>query len=155
MKLIVGILSLFVVTISFSQTKIYRGDFKSLSNLVYEIKSDQITRVTDGTFRSPIFYREGNMIYFGRTKSFTEVMYRIQDNQIFQGNSNSSFNLLYTFVDNKVYLGEGRFGQKVLYTIVDGKIYLGDSTSTFDLIMSYDLDNEQDLIFLVAVISPY
>lgn len=138
-----------------AQTKVYVGQFPSMNTQIYEISSSKIQRVTNAANKSPILFIQGNLIYFKERRSFTDVMYTFSEDQLFKGNSTSSFDVLFTLKEGKMYAGDGRFSQVVVYTLRDGKIYKGDSTSNFDLIMSYELEDEQDLILVAAAIAPY
>lgn len=139
----------------FGQTKVYIGEFASLSSLIYEVRPQQITRFTNAANKAPYLFRQGNLIYFDSRKSFTDVLYTIEDNHIYKGNSTSSFDLLYTLQDDRLYVGDGRFNQTCLFTFKDGKIYRGDSGSAFDVLMCYELENPEDLIIIAAIIAPY
>lgn len=138
-----------------AQTKVYVGQFPSMNTQVYEISSTKIQRVTNAANKSAVLFIQGNLIYFNERKSFTDVMYTFSENQLFKGNSTSSFDVLFTLKDNKLYAGDGRFSQVVLYTFNDGKIYRGDSNSSFDLLMSYELNSPGDMILIAAAIAPY
>jgi hypothetical protein len=52
-------------------------------------------------------------------------------------------------------IGDGNFSSQCIYTLKDGKIYQGDSTSTFDLLMSYELDSKYTIEYIVMLILPY
>lgn len=138
-----------------AQTKVYVGSFPSMNSQIYEISSNKISRVTNAANKAPILFIQGSLIYFNERKSFTDVMYTYSENQLFKGNSTSSFDALFTLIDGKLYAGDGRFSQVVLFTFSEGKIYRGDSTSTFDLLMSYELNSDTDLILVAAAIAPY
>lgn len=147
---------LLIITFSgFGQSKVYTGEFVSLSSLIYEIQPQQIIRFSNAANKAPYLFRQGNLIYFDSRKSFTDVLYTIEDHHIYKGNSTSSFDLLYTLQDDRLYVGDGRFNQTCLFTFKDGKIYRGDSGSAFDVLMCYELENPEDLIIIAAIIAPY
>ncbi len=140
---------------AYGQSKVYIGEFSSLTSLLYEIHPQQVIRISSVANKTPYLFRQGNRIYFDNRKSFTDVLYTIEDNHIYKGNSNSTFDLLYTLQDGRLYIGDGRFNQTCLFTFNNGKIYKGDSSSSFDVLMCYELDNPEDLIIIAAIIAPY
>lgn len=155
MKYFFFLLCLFVGTQLNAQTKVFVGQFPSMNSQIYEISSSKIQRVTNAANKSSILFIQGSQIYFNERRSFTDVMYTFSEDQLFKGNSTSSFDILFTLVDGKMYAGDGKFSQVVLYTFRDGKIYRGDSSSSFDVLMSYELNDPKDLILIAAAIAPY
>ncbi len=138
-----------------AQTKVYLGQFPSMNSWIYEINTSQVLKVNNAASKVPILFRQGKQLYYNERRSFTDVKCTVVNNQIFKGNSSSTFDILFTLKDGKLYAGDGNFGQQILYTLEDGKIYMGDSNSTFDLLMTYELASEEDLIVIAAVIAPY
>lgn len=140
---------------SWGQTKVYMGNFPSLSSLIYEVHPQKVIRFQNAAVKADYLFVQGKTIYFDSRKSAWDVKCSFDEKHIYKGNSTSTFDILYTLKDGKLYLGDGSFNQTCLYTLQDGKVYQGDSTSPFDILMCYELQNPGDLIIIAALIVPY
>lgn len=139
----------------FCQTKVYIGDQKFLSDMIYQIENKIVYRYTNPAIRIDVLYMEGDKVYLKDRKFNTDVKYTIQNNCIYLGSSTSTFDKLFTLKDDKLYVGDSSFQSDCLFTFKEGIVYIGDSTSSFDAIMSYEIDNEADLINVAMLIVPY
>lgn len=123
--------------------------------MIYEIENKIAYRINNAASKIDFLYIDGEKVYFKDRKFFTDIKYTIKDNCFFKGNSTGHFDKLFTFKDNKLYFGDSNFATDCLYTFKDGIIYKGDSTSAFDAIMSYEVANATDLIYVAMLILPY
>lgn len=146
---------LFLSLDTWSQTKVYSDEFQNLSNLVLEISSSKIIKVNSVSNKVQLYTIRNNEVYIGNSNSYFDCAYSISKNQIFKGRSTSTFDVAYTFKDGKLFKGDGGFPNRVIFTFENGKIYSGDSSSVFDLIATYDLDREEDLILVALAMAPY
>lgn len=137
--------------IGYSQTYVYLGDQQSMSNRVYDVKSDQIDKYITGIFKETLYRLEGSKVYLGN--SGFQCAYTIDGNKVYKGDSYSPFDLVYELKGKKVFLSTPGMFEKCIFTLEDGRIYWGDSTSNFDLVMSYSTNAtpEQILLILVAI----
>jgi hypothetical protein len=87
----------------------------------------------------------------------TDVRYTIEGNKVYRGQSTTSFDLLYEVENGKVYQISNSSLKKVIYTFQNGRIYIGDSTSTFDCLFSYEVDNQvfNNEILMFLAIAPF
>lgn len=80
--------------------------------------------------------------------------YTIEGNKIYKGQSNSVFDVLYEIENGKVYQVSNSSLRKCLYTFRNGEIFLGDSTSSFDLLFNFSLQDdspETELLIFLAI----
>lgn len=138
-----------------SQVKVYYGENTFLSDLVYQIEGNTVYRYSNPAIKTDILYIDGDKVYLKDRKFFNDVKYTIVGNTIYQGNSTTTFDKLYTLKEGKLFMGDGTFTTQCLYTLMEGKIYKGDSTSSFDVIMSYEISSEEELIKVAMLITPY
>ena len=138
-----------------AQIKVYTGQMKSPNELIFEYKSNMVYRVSNAVMKSEYLFVDGEKIYFRDRKFNTDVKYTIKSNVIYKGNSTSTFDVLFTLKDQKLYIGNSTFSTNCLYTFKDGIVYRGDSTSSFDALLMYELTDQEELIYLAMMITPY
>lgn len=138
-----------------SQVKVYIGNQKLQSNLIYQIENKIAYRVNNIASKIDFLYIDGDKVYLKDRKFFTDIKYTVLNNSIFKGSSTSVFDILFTFKDDKIYIGNSDFRSDCLYTFKDGVIYRGDSTSLFDAFMSYEVQTSAELIYVAMLILPY
>ena len=138
-----------------AQSKIYRGDRPNQNDLIYQISSKKITRMTSSLWGNDVLVVRNNEVF---DNSFNSTCrYTIEGNKIYRGQSNSIFDLLYEVDNGKVYQVSNSSLKKCIFTFSNGQIFVGDSTSTFDCLFSFETDknvvNNEILLFLA--IAPY
>lgn len=155
MKNLVFLIFLILPEVLFCQIKVYKGDQKFLTDMIYQIENKIVYRYTNPASKVDILYIDGDKVYLKDRKFNTDVKYTIQNNCIYLGTSTSTFDKLFTLKEDKLYIGDSDFQSDCLYTFKDGVIYMGDSTSSFDAIMSYENQTAEELIFVAMLIVPY
>jgi hypothetical protein len=111
----------------FSQTNVYRGDRANSNDLIYQISSGKITRMSNSLWGKDILFIFQNQVF--EEDHYLTCLYTIDGNKIYKGQSNSVFDLLYEIENGKVYQVSNSSLRKCLYTFRNGEIFLGDSTS--------------------------
>lgn len=140
---------------SLSQSKVYSDEFQNVSNLIYEVSATRITKVNSVANKVQLYSIRSNEVYIGQSNSFFDCIYTVSNNQIYKGRSTSTFDLLYTLKDGKLIKGDGNFPNRVIFTFENGKIYFGDSSSIFDLVATYELDRDEDLLLIGMILAPF
>jgi len=113
MKNFLILLFLVLPRVIFCQTKVYIGDQKFLSDMIYLIENKIVYRYTNPASKTDILYIEGDKVYLKDRKFNTDVKYTIQNNCIYLGSSTSTFDKLFTLKDDKLYLVKVIFNQIV------------------------------------------
>ena len=149
------LLFLLISSFSFSQTKIYRGQYTNFTDLSYTISNNAIRLMTSSTWGKDIMHVNGNKVYFDSFKS--DCRYTIVGNKVYKGDSDSSFDLLYEMKDDQFFQASNGSLNKCIFTFNNNQIFVGDSRSTFDCLFSVEFDenvnNNEILMFLC--LAPY
>lgn len=146
---------LFYSSFSFSQTKIYRGEYANFTELTYTITNKVIRRMTSSNWGNDIMFVQGNKVYSDAFKS--DCRYTIVGNKVYKGDSDSPFNLLYEMKDGQFFQASNSSLNRCIYTLHNKQIFVGDSRSTFECLFTVEFDetvnNKEILMFLS--IAPY
>lgn len=154
MKYLFTFLITLTVGCSFAQTKIYKGNSESNSDLVYTIIKNQVYH-GENAFGSPSYVFQNNTVYRGGSTFSSNAEYTIKDGKVYLGDGFMTSNPLYTIIDDKVYLGESTYSGDILFSYKDGKIYKGDATFSSDIIATISLDSFTNLPLIICIIGPY
>lgn len=149
----ISILSfLFLYSSGFAQTAVYMDETSFTAEMIYKVENGVVYRYQNRVIRSPYLFIEGNKVYFNSRKFSDDIKYTLGEGVIYRGMSSE---VLFTVESGKVYQGDSTYDSDVLYTFKDGVIYKGNSTSTFDAMMSYTLNEQDDLLLVVMLVLPY
>jgi len=149
------ILCLLFSSFSFSQTKIYRGEYASFMELIYTISNKVIRRMASSNSGNDIMFLNGNKVYSDAFKS--ECLYTISGNKVYKGDSDSPFNLLYEMKDGQFFQASNSTLNRCIFTLYNNQVFVGDSRSTFECLYTVEFDenvnNKEILMFLC--LAPY
>lgn len=148
-------LFLFLSSVAFSQTKIYRGEYTQANKLIYSITNQSVEKMNASLWGKQILFFNGRKVYDDSFRS--NCVYTLEGNKIYRGDGTSVFDLLYEYENGKFYQLTSGSLRKCLFTFTNNQIFIGDSQSTFDCVFSVELDAEinNSLLLVFLCLAPY
>lgn len=146
---------LFLSSVAFSQTKIYRGEYTQSNKLIYSITNQSVEKMNASLWGKQILFFNGRKVYDDSFRS--NCFYTLEGNKIYRGDGTSVFDLLYEYENGKFYQLTSGSLRKCLFTFSNNQIFIGDSQSTFDCVFSVELDAEisNSLLLVFLCLAPY
>jgi hypothetical protein len=148
-------LFLFLSTFSFSQTKIFRGEYSYPNNLIYSITNQSVEKMNSSLWGKEVLFLKGRKVYDDSFRS--NCVYTIEGNKIYRGDGTSVFDVLYEYDNGKFYQVSSGSLRRCLFTLSNNQIFIGDSTSTFDCVFAIELDTEvnNSVLLIFLSLAPY
>ena len=122
----------------FSQTYIYKGNFKSPQNIVFNILEGEL-REKNYSYGHPVLLTiRDNQIFKARSISLLDVLFTYREGFLFLGYSDNPYDIVYNFDGEHIYYRDRQYSIDIAFNIFMNGIYLGPTNFVSDVMYTID-----------------
>ena len=121
-----------------SQTYVYKGNFKSPQNIVFNILEGEL-REKNFSYGHPVLLTiRDNQIFKTRSISLLDVLFTYREGYLFLGYSDNPYDIVYNYDGEHIYYRDRQYAIDIVFSIYLDGIYLGPTNFVSDVMFTID-----------------
>lgn len=121
-----------------SQTYVYKGNFKSPQNIVFNILEGEL-REKNFSYGHPVLLTiRDNQIFNNRSISLLDVLFTYRSGYLFLGYSDNPYDIVYNYNGEHIYYRNRQYPIDIVYSIYMDGIYSGPTNFVSDVMFTID-----------------
>ena len=121
-----------------SQTYVYKGNFKSPQNIVFNILEGEL-REKNYSYGHPVLLTiRDNQIFKNRSISLLDVLFTYRNGFLFLGYSDNPYDIVYNYDGEHIYYRDRQYAIDIVFSIYMDGIYPGPTNFVSDVMFTID-----------------